>query len=733
VAARSGRSSQATARDGASGLTALRPALLRLDLRLRLVVDAFRDQLAERARDPFRGLYISESDVDELLAAVPSAELSRRLLGGAGLEAAPRLARLAERFELDSFEQEALLVCLAPDLDLRYERLYAYLQDDATRRRPTVDLVLRLLEPLASDGYLAARAALGPDGRLVRRGLIAAERDDAAVQGSLLARPLRVEERVVDFLLGSDRLDPRVALFGELHPPSATPAAGPLRVPAGLLGMLRRAGPPNGAVARVGPVVYLQGAPGAGKRTAARAAAAAADRALLMVDVASLLAGADEPTVLATLTAALREALLQDAVVCLDGVDLLLADAAAPATVRSALHRMLLEHADTTLMLGEARWEPSVWLVSVPALRIELSALGPGARAELWRARLDGHLPAEAADDLAARYRLVEDESIRTVSANAASRAALRGDPAAGLEDFQAAARTVSTPPLEGLARRVDPRYGWDDIVLGVDGLAQLHELCARLRHQARVMEQWGFGQKHARRGGLTALFVGAPGTGKTMAAEIIAGELGLDLYRIDLSAVVSKYIGETEKNLERVFRAADQGDAVLLFDEADALFGKRSETRDAHDRHANVQVAYLLQRLETYDGLAILTSNLRGNIDEAFVRRLDVVLEFPLPEEAERLRIWGRALPREAPLGDDVDLPFLAGSFKLAGGHIRNIALTAAFLAAAADEPIAMRHLVRATRREHQKLGKLIAESEFGRYYALLKESNGVSDRRSS
>jgi SpoVK/Ycf46/Vps4 family AAA+-type ATPase len=258
--------------------------------------------------------------------------------------------------------------------------------------------------------------------------------------------------------------------------------------------------------------------------------------------------------------------------------------------------------------------------------------------------------------------------------------------------------------------------------VLPPEARAQLRELCERARYQQLVLERWGFGRKHARRAGLTALFVGQPGTGKTMAAEIVAGDLGLDLYRIDLSSVVSKYIGETEKNLERVFRAADQGDALLLFDEADALFGKRSEVRDAHDRYANVEVAYLLQRLETYQGVAILTSNLRGNVDEAFMRRLDFVLEFPMPEEAERLAIWRRALPPEAPLAPDVDLPFLARKFRLAGGHIRNVALAAAFLAAAEGVPMAMKHLVRATRREHQKLGKLVAEGDFESYREMLR-----------
>jgi SpoVK/Ycf46/Vps4 family AAA+-type ATPase len=355
-------------------------------------------------------------------------------------------------------------------------------------------------------------------------------------------------------------------------------------------------------------------------------------------------------------------------------------------------------------------------------LRLDLAALAAGDRVRLWRSQVDGQLPSDAVAELATRYRLVEDADIRAVTSEAQSRAELRGATSVELDDVRDAARTIATPPLEGLARHIEPKYSWDDIVLPPDGHAQLREMCSRARHQLTVLETWGYGRKHARRRGTTALFAGPPGTGKTMAAEIVAGSLGLDLYRIDLAAVVSKYIGETEKNLERIFRAADQGDAVLLFDEADAIFGKRSEVRDARDRYANVEVAYLLQRLETYEGLAVLTTNLRGNIDEAFVRRLDCVLEFPLPEEAERLQIWRRALPSEAPVAEDADLAFLARKFKLAGGHIRNIALTAAFLAAEDDTAIGMKHLARATRREYQKLGKLVAESDFEQHYSLLK-----------
>jgi SpoVK/Ycf46/Vps4 family AAA+-type ATPase len=270
-----------------------------------------------------------------------------------------------------------------------------------------------------------------------------------------------------------------------------------------------------------------------------------------------------------------------------------------------------------------------------------------------------------------------------------------------------AAARSQAAPRLESLARRIDPAFGWDDLVAPDDTILQLRELCERVRDRKRVIGDWGFGGKLARANGATALFAGPSGTGKTMAAEIVAGELGLELYRIDLAGVVSKYIGETEKNLDRVFAAAETGSAVLLFDEADALFGKRSEVRDAHDRYANLEVAYLLQRLESYDGLAVLTSNLAGNVEEAFARRLAFTIHFPFPELEDRRRIWHIVWPAEAPVGDDVDFDLLAQELRLAGGGIRNAAIAAAFAAAADGGVVRMAHVLHGARREFQKLGR--------------------------
>jgi hypothetical protein len=445
-----------------------------------------------------------------------------------------------------------------------------------------------------------------------------------------------------------------------------------------------------------------------------------ASQAQLLVDLRALLA---QPHPIHAVGWFVREAILQQAVLVLDGIEsIVMDDHPGTATLKAVLRRALLERRGPTILLGEARWEPAVWLPELPTLIVELAAPDPAARLQLWQRQLNGSIPHNELAQFAVRYRF-GDEAVRATVAAARGRSAWRGDQAFTAADLRDAARAIAAPPLDGLAHLIEPRYGWDDIVLTPDGLLQLEELCARARLQALVLDEWGYGRKHVRRAGLTALFAGPPGTGKTMAAEIISGVLGLELYRIDLSAVVSKYIGETEKNLERIFRAADQGDAVLLFDEADALFGKRSEVRDAHDRYANVEVAYLLQRLERYDGVAVLTTNLRGNVDEAFLRRLDCVLEFPLPEEAERLAMWRRSIPSQAPLSDEVDLAFLARKFKLAGGHIRNIALTAGFLAARDGSPICMKHLVRATRREYQKLGKLVAPGDFEHYYDRLKD----------
>jgi SpoVK/Ycf46/Vps4 family AAA+-type ATPase len=268
----------------------------------------------------------------------------------------------------------------------------------------------------------------------------------------------------------------------------------------------------------------------------------------------------------------------------------------------------------------------------------------------------------------------------------------------------------------------VDPAVGFGDLVLPPLTMSHLQELAARARNRERVLDDWQLRPGGGRGRGITALFAGDPGTGKTMSAEVIAYELGLDMYSVNLATVVDKYVGETEKNLEKIFSEADGVNGVLLFDEADALFGKRSEVKDAHDRYANIEVAFLLQRMESFDGLAILSTNLRSNLDEAFARRLDAIVDFPMPDEYYREILWDKCLGPHVPRAGDVDLGFLARQFELSGGGIRSIAITAAYLAAESGEEVTMPDLIRATAREYRKLGRLIVKREFSDFHELVK-----------
>jgi SpoVK/Ycf46/Vps4 family AAA+-type ATPase len=277
-----------------------------------------------------------------------------------------------------------------------------------------------------------------------------------------------------------------------------------------------------------------------------------------------------------------------------------------------------------------------------------------------------------------------------------------------------AAARRHGVRALADVAQPVPEHFGWDDLVLPADRLQRLRALGHRVRHRGLVHDEWGFAATLGAARGVVALFTGPSGTGKTMAAGVLAASLGLDLYRVDLAGLVSKYIGETEKNLARVFAAAASADVVLFFDEADALFGKRTEVRDAHDRYANVEVAYLLQRIEGHDGVVVLATNLRKNVDEAFLRRLQFVVEFPMPDRADRRRIWQRVFPAAAPLDPALDLDVLAERFELSGGSIRNVAVEAAFAAAARGCAIGPEQLRTALRHEYQKLGRVAVEHPF-------------------
>jgi len=716
---------------GTSGLyiDSLMPALRRLDRLLEQAVAAAQVTYGpEAASDPYRGLYISHKEVDRLLAREPGAptlhvdrdgpEESLPDAGGDG----SRLAWLKRAFGLSPFDVDLVLIVLAPELDLRYERLYAYLQDDVTRRRPSVDLALNLLCHSAEE-RLAARTHFAPGAPLIRHSLIHLIRDPNQLQPPLLAHYLKLDDQIVRLLLGQGGLDPRLVPFCQMVEPDVSLDELPLS--ADMKQALQALALWAWEVRQ--PLrLYFHGPRGAGKRRTAEALAGQVGARLLVVDLVRAL---DSKTDFEQdLKLAFREAWFQEVILYLDGCDALRSD--ERAIPHQLLVEALTEDAGITVLTGMKPWVPDRFsskrgptgVVTVP-FGIPDFAM----RRACWQANLTAaHITLDPhdVDALAGRFRLTPGQIAEVVATasnqvlwhNATLSSNLstfqRANPPS-TNDLFAAARVQSGHDLAALARKIEPKYKWDDIVLPDDALSQLREICQQVAHRHRVLGEWGFNNKLSLGKAVNALFTGPSGTGKTMAAEIVANELGLDLYKIDLSGVVSKYIGETEKNLERIFTAAENANAILFFDEADALFGRRSEVRDSHDRYANIEISYLLQKMEQYEGIAILATNLRQNMDEAFLRRLAFIVQFPFPDEASRRRIWIGIWPAETPLADDVDLDLLARQFKLSGGNIKNIALAAAFLAAEDGGAVRMQHLLQATRREYQKMGKVFSEGE--------------------
>ena len=678
------------------------------------------------ADDEYRGLYVPTAEIDILSSGVPDVpdDLGAQRLGLAAewdridewAQAVERdgeylpLLKLARLYNLSPFERNVLLLALAPELDRRYERCYAYIQDDVTRKRPAVDLALQLLCSTPHE-RLRARAAFTPEAPLLRHHLIQLF-EDGLRQPALLARFIKLDDRIVAELLGQPAIDPLLAPFVTLTQPQRS--IGGMVLPPDLVGQLRQAlhAHPRDLV------LALQGSYGSGRGAIAEALCAEQGVALLKVSLDGLLAGDLSP--IEAMRRFLREAALAGAAILWQDVDRLLHDDAR-ASWRVALLAALDEYPGCSFLPLEQPWEALGALRHSTYVRVELPPPSYTEREQLWRNRLNGDAPDDATlQALASTFRLTGGQ-IRDAVAMARASARRQGR-ATSPDDLYAAGRAQSTGRLDNLARKITATYTWDDIVLPADQLSMLREVCAQVRNRRIVLERWGFDRHLAMGKGVNVLFAGPSGTGKTMAADIIAADLGLALYKVDLSTMVSKYIGETEKNLDRVFTAAREANAILFFDEADALFGKRSEVKDAHDRYANIEVGYLLQKMEEYDGIVVLSTNLRKNLDDAFVRRLHVAVDFPFPEEPDRLRIWQKVFPPEAPLREEVDLRFIARQFKLAGGNIRNVALLAAYLAAEEGTTIGMLHVMRAIKREYQKLGKLMTEAEFGRYLGLVR-----------
>jgi hypothetical protein len=632
--------------------------------------------------DPLRGLYISDEQALTLSAA------------GGPADADTRLAVVAERLGLDALDAAVLSACIAPELHPRYGRLYAYLQDDVTRRLASPRLVASLLsgDGVGEEDVLSCFA---PRGRLMRVCAIRQLVPDPAVP--LADRGVKVADRLAAFVLSAGA---GLAEAGAPAPLRRVPFVADGYGRASVIDDVARL---LAADARL-PVVVCG-------PDAAPIVAAAARSPLVLVDIRDL----DRPDVIAdaTLAAALEQALL-----CFDGLD-----DHTPAD-RARLLAHLERQPGLTMLIGKTARDTQA-LGDRTAMFVDVHYPSFAERRDAWEKSTGVGDPR----DVAAKFRL-SVEQIRAAAEVSRAAARTRGLELPEPRDLDLGARHASSSRLGELAVRLGPGYRWRDLVLPDRQLELLQSISSYLRHRDRVLSEWGYERTVSRTQGLKVLFAGESGTGKTMAAQVLAAELGLDLFRVDLATVVSKYIGETEKNLERIFTAADGSNAILFFDEADALFGKRSEVSDSHDRYANIEVAYLLQRMDAYPGAVILATNFRRNIDDAFVRRLDFVVDFPFPEAEDRKRIWRLVVPPEAPVADDADFDFLATQFKLSGGAIRNCSLAAAFQAADEDGRIGMRHLVRAVAQEYAKQGRLTLEADFERFHELVRtRGNGEAE----
>ncbi|MFN8524430.1 MAG: ATP-binding protein [Chloroflexota bacterium] len=632
--------------------------------------------------DQLRGLVVTPGHAAALVSG-------RRHLAPRGvrpLQAGPRLVDLASRFQLTRAEIHTLAFALGPDLDTRYEQIFGYLQDDVTRRRPTVALAAALFGHNAGVGDEAAvlRAS-----RLLK--LVADPQHTAPPE---LAHYLVPDSLVLRHLTGNTALDPRLEGIATMRGPST--AITPM--------------PASAAICRLAATwqplrLRLDGPTDAGQHDVVANLAAQLDRLVIELELPAV----TESTLSTILWTAVTEARLRDALLHLSPSPRLNPDRHADFAGEIGI---ALDRHPLPIILSH--WPPAIQFGSLNAISVPLPAPSFGQRRQYWTEALARTLPAglPAAPDLASRFRLGPRAIQAAVSGT--QRDLVWQDATAGTtpttgavrKALFVAARQASSARLGEVAQRVAPRATWDSLVVPPDQRAQLRDLASAYKRRHVVLADWGFDAALSNGKGFNALFAGPSGTGKTLAAEVIAADLGLDLYRIDLSQVVSKYIGETEKNLDRIFREAEDASGILFFDEADALFGKRSDVRDAHDRYANIEVGYLLQKIEQYEGMALLATNLRANLDEAFARRMQYTIEFPFPDEQHRLLIWQRVFPAQAPLHEDVDLPLMARTYRFSGGNIRNVALAAAFLAADDGGSIRMSHVQRAARRELLKIG---------------------------
>ncbi len=667
-----------------------------------------------------------EGDLPAPEATVVAARTAVSLASGVDL----RLPRLEATFGLLPVERAALMVAVAAEFDPLFRSICRGLQGEMAGPSLQVGTIVELVTHQLHEAIDAAMLFL-PDGKLRQNALISVEDPLYPRDVPLQALRVKIDRRLGLFLLGQLATSAPSWLQPQVPRRVLSLARIPDESKADILAHLRAAQSEG-----VRTMVELQGLAGVGRKFVAEGLCAELGIPLIVADCGAMLGG-DREVLPVRLAEVRREALLGGAAPYLDHYDAILSRADSPArsagggggeesreVLASPTLRLppelisFLQQSPLTFLGIEERYEKLVEAGGA-IVRIEVPFPSPSQRAAIWTQTFE-QLQSDIADDVdwteIGRKLALDAGRIQTAARSAVAAASLRARgerPRVDRSDLVNSARHQLQHDLKSLAERVDKTYRWEDLVISVDGYHSLIEMISYAKNAERVYDTWGFGNKHSVAGGISALFSGPPGTGKTMCAGVIARELDMELFRVDLSRVVSKWIGETEKNLARVFDEAQRSNAVVLFDEADSLFAKRTEVKSSVDRYANLEVNFLLQRMETFNGITVLTTNFEDTIDSAFKRRLTFRIRFEKPDAEARGALWAKMFPPAAQLAPDVDFMELGRRYEVSGGNIRNAAIRAAFLAANEDHPIDMDTLTRATLREAREMGVLIAEPQ--------------------
>jgi ATP-dependent 26S proteasome regulatory subunit len=705
-----------------TNLLSLFRELRRIDLKLKEKVAEARSRDKYWQNNSIRGLFISEAEITDLLSKpldeklISRSDVNNEVSNVADSPPVPggavsRLEFLAQKFSFSAFEKDLVLLAILPELDLTYERLFGYIQDDVTRRKPSIGLTLDLLSSTPTE-KIANRKVFSNNSALINNHIIEIQEEINRKNSPLLSNAIRIDERIRDYLLGSDDADASITAFASIVEPAMEIEhhVAPELVKRNLLHLLDDTGKHPQIT------LYFWGLAGSGRRSLVDALCFNNRTKYLKVDMPLLLSSNIDFGLACVLLN--RESFIRQIPVFYHNFDVLFAEDHR-AELNGIMTKLETGHRSAPVfMSGTSSWKPRMNQSDQVFVQVELSIPDFDRRRQIWQSQLAAYNLKDSKLEigLSSKFKMNIGEIRRSISmAHSNALYGNRGQVKEG--DLYDACRRISSHKLNELAQKISTRYTWDDIVLPTEQMTQLREICDHVKYRHIVYNEWGFDRKISLGKGLNALFAGPSGTGKTMSSEIMANELNLDLYKIDLSSIVSKYIGETEKNLSHIFKEAENSNSILFFDEADSLFGKRSEVRDSHDRYANIEIAYLLQKMEEYEGIVILATNLGKNIDEAFARRMHFAIEFPFPGEEQCLQIWKKVFPANAPTSNDIDIPFMARQFRISGGNIKNIALTAAFFAASEEKQISMDHIILATKREYQKMGKLCTASEFGKY----------------